>query len=107
MSASPLFDEHGKLKGIVHVAKDISESKRIEKDLMETKNKMVLHEIRTSLTVVKEVIEIIADGTAGPLTPEQKEFLDIAKRNVERLGRLINDVLDFSKMEAKKSNCIL
>ncbi|MCX5706643.1 MAG: HAMP domain-containing sensor histidine kinase [Candidatus Omnitrophica bacterium] len=36
------------------------------------------------------------------MNEEQKEFLDVAKRNVDRLARLINDVLDFQKLESGK-----
>ena len=61
---------------------------------------MVSHELRTPLTAIAEGINIVLDGTAGPIGAEQREFLDLAKKNVRRLTRLINDVLDFSKLEA-------
>ena len=60
---------------------------------------MVSHELRTPLTAIKEGIGIVLDSTAGELNGHQKNFLNIAKRNVDRLHRLINDVLDFSKLE--------
>jgi len=41
----------------------------------------------------------VEDLTAGPLNKQQAEFLFLAKRNVDRLHRLINDTLDFSKIE--------
>jgi signal transduction histidine kinase len=50
--------------------------------------------------VIKEGISIVGDGAAGPISEEQKDYLNTAKRNVERLSRLINDVLDFQKLEA-------
>ncbi len=62
---------------------------------------MVSHELRTPLTVIKESIGIIQDGTTGAINPEQEEFLAIAKRNIDRLARLINEVLDFQKLESK------
>ena len=43
---------------------------------------------------------IVLDGVAGKLNDDQRHFLDIAKRNIDRLARLINDVLDFQKMGA-------
>ena len=61
---------------------------------------MVSHELRTPLTAIKEGIGIVYDGVAGTLNDEQKDFLGLAKRNVDRLARLINDVLDFQKLEA-------
>jgi signal transduction histidine kinase len=63
---------------------------------------MVSHELRTPLTAIKESIGIVLDETAGELNDEQKDFLSTAKRNVDRLHRLINDVLDFSKLESGK-----
>lgn len=63
---------------------------------------MVSHELRTPLAPIKEGIELVLDGSAGKINNEQKEFLEIAKRNVDRLTHLINDVLDFSKLSAKK-----
>jgi signal transduction histidine kinase len=64
---------------------------------------MVSHELRTPLSAIEEGITIVADGIAGELNRDQKEFLDLAKRNVHRLARLINDVLDLRKLEAGKT----
>jgi two-component system, sensor histidine kinase ChiS len=61
---------------------------------------MVSHELRTPLTAIKEGIGIVIDGSAGPLNAEQQDFLGLCRRNVERLSRLINDVLDFQKPQA-------
>ncbi len=61
---------------------------------------MVSHELRTPLTAMKESLGIVRDGAVGAIVNEQKEFLDIALRNVERLSRLINSVLDFEKLES-------
>lgn len=60
----------------------------------------VSHELRTPLTAIKEGIALVLDGAAGHINDDQKEFLEIAKRNVDRLHRLINDVLDFEKLES-------
>jgi signal transduction histidine kinase len=62
---------------------------------------MVSHELRTPLTVIKESVAIVYDGSAGAINADQKDFLETAKRNVDRLGRLINDVLDYQKLEAQ------
>jgi len=60
------------------------------------------HELRTPLTSIREGIGIVLDGLAGEVNAEQKDFLDTAKRNVDRLGRLIDDVLDFTKLRSGK-----
>jgi signal transduction histidine kinase len=79
-------------------AKALEEALRIKSDFTST----VSHELRTPLAAIKESISIVSDGTTGPIGQEQKEFLDMAKRNVDRLNRLINDILDFQKLEAGK-----
>ena len=63
---------------------------------------MVSHDLRIPLTAIKEGIDIVASGEAGAVNEEQKEFLSLAKRNVERLTRLITDFLDFEKIDADK-----
>lgn len=83
---------------------EIAERKQAERQALEALQiksdftSMVSHELRTPLTAVKESVEIVQDGTAGPISDEQKTFLETAIRNVERLARLINDVLDFQKL---------
>lgn len=61
---------------------------------------MVSHELRTPLTAVKENLAIVYDGSAGKVTEEQKDFLGIVKDNVERLIRVLNDILDFQRLES-------
>ncbi|MHC4488061.1 MAG: ATP-binding protein [Planctomycetota bacterium] len=62
----------------------------------------VSHELRTPLTTMKEGVSIVLDGIAGEINNKQKHFLDIIRRNIDRLARFINDVLDFQKLEAGK-----
>jgi len=75
------------------------------KEAVETKSEflsIVSHELRTPLTAMKESVAIVLDGMAGEINDEQKSCLDIARRNIDRLARLINDVLDVQKLEAGK-----
>lgn len=58
----------------------------------------VSHELRTPLAVIKEGLDLLLDEAVGPVSPEQKDHLQITKRNVDRLARLINSVLDYQKM---------
>lgn len=84
---------------------DISARKLAEEKLVEAMAvksdfiSMVSHELRTPLTIIKESVSIVFDETAGSINPDQKDFLTTAKNNVDRLGRLINDVLDYQKLE--------
>jgi signal transduction histidine kinase/GGDEF domain-containing protein len=63
---------------------------------------MVSHELRTPLTIIKEGIRLNLDGTAGPTNDTQKECLNMALDGASRLGRLISDLLDVSRIEAGK-----
>ncbi|MCK4751922.1 MAG: PAS domain-containing protein [Planctomycetes bacterium] len=105
---SPLFDENGRIVGAIHIATDITKQKEAEEKLKETMEmksqflSMVSHELRTPLTAIKEGIALVSDGWAGDVNEEQEELLGISKRNVDRLARLINDVLDFQKFEVNK-----
>jgi len=108
ISLSVLKDSEGKTTGSIGVIRDITERKKAEeklKETMELKSQFistVSHELRTPLAAIKEGLAIVLDGVAGRVNKKQKKFLDIAKRNVERLGNLINDVLDFQKLSAGK-----
>lgn len=72
-------------------------------ELMEVKSRFtatVSHELRTPLTCIKEGIALVLDGDDGALGPARREHLLTAKRNVDRLARLVNDVLTLQKLEA-------
>lgn len=78
--------------------KELEKVLKIKSDFIST----VSHELRTPLAAIKESISIVLDGVTGNITNGQSEFLNMAKRNVDRLGRLINDILDFQKLESGK-----
>ncbi|MBI4343929.1 MAG: response regulator [Candidatus Omnitrophica bacterium] len=61
---------------------------------------MVSHELRTPLATIREFTGIITDAIAGPVTPQQTEYLGIIKTNVDRLARIIDDLLDMAKIES-------
>lgn len=82
---------------------NLKESQRQLMDAMEAKSKfvsIVSHELRTPMAAIQEGINLVIDGSLGEINVKQKQFLDLSKRNVERLSRLINDVLDFQKMQS-------
>jgi PAS domain S-box-containing protein len=105
LSIAPVRGEDGAVSSYVSVTRDITERQRMVDTLHRAVmvksefTSMVSHELRTPLTAIKEAIDIVEDETAGPVNENQKNFLILAKRNVDRLHRLINDTLDFSKLE--------
>jgi len=80
---------------------DITELKRLDQ-LKDEFLSTVSHELRTPLTTMKEFASIISDEIPGKLTKEQKEYVDIIKCNIDLLTRLINNLLDISKIESGK-----
>ena len=62
----------------------------------------VVHELRTPLTIIKGNIDTIEKGYAGKVLPKQKEILGDVFRVSNRLARLVNDLLDLSKIESGK-----
>ena len=84
---------------IICIIRDITERKKTY-DIKDNFTNMVSHELRTPLATIKESISLVSEGDAGPVTKEQKNMFDIVKRNVDRLARLINQVLDLQKIEA-------
>ena len=63
---------------------------------------IVSHELRTPLTSIKNSLDILLSGRCGEVTEASDKFLSMAKRNVQRLSGIINDLLDLSKIEAGK-----
>ncbi len=117
--STQIRDRNDEYFGRVFMFEDITERKKLEEDRMlkaiqiedqlkriqelsKVKSEFasaVSHELRTPLTSIKDGISIVLDGSSGPVTEQQKEFLGIASRNVSRLEKLVNHVLDISKLE--------
>src|SRR5438445_570418 len=63
---------------------------------------LVSHELRTPMTSIKTSLALLLAGAAGALDPAAREMLEIALRNADRLIRLVNDLLDLSRIEARR-----
>jgi len=80
-----------------HIEK-LKELDRLKSEFLAT----VSHELRTPIAVMREGVSLCVDGVAGELNEMQHEFLSDALDNIDRLSRLIDDLLDISKIEAGK-----
>ena len=58
------------------------------------------HELRSPLTSVREASHLLAEHVAGPLTPKQARLVEIIQRSSDRLLRLVNQILDISRLRA-------
>jgi len=108
---NPVFDDQGNLTALTCIGRDITESRQAKEELIRVNEKLreldklkdnflstVSHELRTPLNSIKSFAEILLDCDEDRAT--QMEFLGIINQESDRLTRLINDVLDLSKIQA-------
>ena len=100
----------GATKYLLGISEDITESKKLEderrgleaiKISSDIKSKfvsMVSRELRSPMAAIKEGVNLVVEGLVGDINEEQRDLLDTVKRNADRLGRLINNVLDLQKI---------
>jgi signal transduction histidine kinase len=62
----------------------------------------VAHEFRSPLAVFKGALDNLADGLHGELTPDQKEPVLMCQRELNRLTRLVRDLLELARIESGK-----
>lgn len=93
--------QNGKVIAATIIATDISDHKHIE--IM--KNEFissVSHELRTPLTIIRESLSILSDGLLGELNKDQLDLINPCLEDVDRLARIINNLLDISRIEGQK-----
>lgn len=83
----------------------LAEANRKLRTLDEMKSNListVSHELRTPLTIIQAQAALVFDEITGSINENQRESLDSVLRNCHRLGALIDDILNISKLEAGK-----
>lgn len=83
---------------IINKNEKLEKLERVKSDFIS----IVSHELRTPLTPIKNALSILSSGKCGELTDNAVKFVNMAKRNVENLTNIINDILDINKIEAGK-----
>lgn len=107
----PLYNEHGKINGICGISTDITEIKKIEVYLIAAKEKAeesdrlksafvanMSHEIRTPMNGILGFADLLEDADTSQ--KEREKYTAIIKSSGERLLELMNNLIDFSKVEA-------
>lgn len=64
----------------------------------------VSHELRTPITSLRGYLDLLANGEAGELSPDQSRFIEIANRNAAQLSDLIDDLLTLSRVQSERLN---
>ncbi len=111
LSLTWIFDEENIPTGCVGVTTDITDRIRMEKELREANRALkeldrlksdfltsTSHEFRTPLTSITSFVDILLNGDEENNTT-RREFLAIIKEDTERLTRLVNNVLDITRIE--------
>ncbi|MGA9522322.1 MAG: ATP-binding protein [Myxococcaceae bacterium] len=96
--AAPVYGEPGGITGVTVVLQDVTRLKRFDElknDLVAT----VAHEFRTPLTSLRMAIHLLVESAAGPLNAKQSDLLYAAREDCERLQRIVDDLLDLSRIQ--------
>lgn len=114
-SASPVYDDKNNIIGFLGIQRDITERKRIDKELVRAKEKAeeseklisaflanMSHEIRTPMNGILGFAELLKEP--GLSEEDLDKFIGIINRNSQQLMHIISDIVDISKIEAGQEN---
>jgi signal transduction histidine kinase/CheY-like chemotaxis protein len=85
--------------GTVMVLRDITKEAEVDRMKSEFVS-MVSHELRTPMTAIKGYMELLLMGRAGGDPQMQRNFMEVVKANADRLGEMVDELLDVSRIEA-------
>ncbi len=121
LAVAPIDPEQGDTRQFSVVATHVGELVRMQRELEERAKELeranqelreldrakdsfltnVSHELRTPLSTIQGYIEMLEDGGIGPLSEEQSGAIKVMRRNAERLGSLIEEMIDFGRMQVR------
>lgn len=102
LTISPIRDLNGRVIGASKVARDIALEKRAREVLREADRvkdeflAILAHELRNRLAPIRSAVETLV--TQGPVVPESKPALDVIDRQTKQMVRLVEDLLDVSRI---------
>ncbi len=126
---SPLRNEKGGIANFIAIEEDVTVLKRTEDELKQAKENLeikaqdlarvneelkkldqlksdfvstVSHELRTPLSIMKESITQVYEGTHGEISSKQKHFLSMSLSGINRITRIVEGLLDISRIESGK-----
>lgn len=99
---APITDGSHRLLGATVVLADVTGLRRMD----ETKNSLlslVSHELKTPLTSARMVLHLVTDKKVGPLNEKQEDLLRAARDDTDRLYRIVESLLDMSRIESGRA----
>lgn len=96
---------HALERNVILLARTEDQLRRTQQQELDLKDEFVSHvshELRSPLTPIYQFATILRDEIGGPLTVEQKEFVEIVIRNAEQLGNMIGDLLEVTRAQTGK-----
>lgn len=92
-------DEIGELaENIEKMAQDLKQLEELRQDLI----RMIIHDLKSPLSGIMGSLDYLECGMLGPLEPDQKKILTLAKKSSETMLSMIQNLLDIAKMEEGK-----
>lgn len=98
VTTSPILDDKDEIIGILHIAKDVTEKKEMERAKDEFIS-LASHQLRTPLSSISLASELLLRGAGGDIDPTQKEMLDEIHSSTKRMSALIGHMLNVSRVE--------
>jgi PAS domain S-box-containing protein len=115
ITGGPLENADGEIVGTLGTVADVSDRKRYEEAILGARDaaeaasraksdflSRMSHELRTPLNSVIGFARVLRRNGAGRFAPEDLTYLDRVQANGEHLLKLVNDILDVSKIEARR-----
>ncbi|MDY0040759.1 MAG: PocR ligand-binding domain-containing protein [Desulforhabdus sp.] len=98
VSFSSINDGNDQNIGYVGVIRDISEEKRLER-MKEDLIGMITHDMRNPVLSVQKALQLLVNGTLGPLTENQRSVMELALVTSHQLFGMVSDILDIYRNE--------
>lgn len=109
-------DDDGSLLGFAKVTSDLTERRATERQAIADARRLATaesanvaksefltamsHELRTPLNAIGGYVDLLTLGLGGPVTPQQRDYLERIRRSQQHLMGIIADLLNFSRIEA-------
>ena len=95
----PIIDFEKRLLGVTLVLADVTNLRRLD-EMKSSLLSVVSHELKTPLTSIRMAVHLLLEERVGPLTSKQTELVMAAREDSDRLGKIIEDLLDIGRLES-------